>query len=245
MWLVLCCPHDAAALWAADGLARRGLTPLVTVSPEAFVCSRQFVHEIANGRARTAFTLPDGQVIDSAAVLGTLNRLTYLPSAHLAAANEDDRHYGQHELHATVLSALHGFGARVVNRPTPRGLAGRQRSEAEWLWLAGRAGLRTAVRRHGDRACDLGIDAAGAPDGPSHTTLVLDGRLYGDAVPAAAGARAIALARLAETPLLGIELVESRAGDWWFAAASTTPDLRRGGDRFLDALAVALDGARA
>jgi hypothetical protein len=242
MWLVLCGPHDAAGLWAADGLARRGLTPLVTVTPEAIVCSRQFVHEIANGRGRTTFTLPDGQVIDSAAVRGTLNRVTYLPAAHLAAATDDDRHYGAHELHAVVLSALHGLGARIVNRPTPQGLAGRQRSDTEWLWLAGRAGLRTADRSHGDPACDALPGASAVPDGMSRRVLVLDDCLYGDAVPADIGAGAIALARLADTRLLGIDMIESRQGAWWFAAASTAPELPIGGGRFLDDLAVALDG---
>jgi len=229
MWLVLCCPRDVAGLWAADGLARRGLTPLVTVSPEAIVCSRQFVHEIAGGRARTTFTMPDGQVIDSDAVRGTLNRVTYLPVAHLAAAVDDDRRYGEHELRAVVLSALHGFGPRIVNRPSPQGLAGRQRSAAEWFLLAGRAGL--------------GAGTSAVPDGRSRTVLVLDDRLYGEAVPADVGARAISLARLAETRLLGIEMIESRNGAWWFVAASTVPDVRLGGEPLLDALAIALDGA--
>ena len=68
MWLVLCSPHDAAALWALTGLRRRGLVPIEAISPEALVCSRALTHHIANGQPHTTFTLPDGRVIDSAGV---------------------------------------------------------------------------------------------------------------------------------------------------------------------------------
>lgn len=247
MWLVACFPTDAAALWVASGLARRGMRPLVMVSPEALVCSRDLVHEITNGRGRTTFTLPDGRTIDSAAVRGTLNRVTALPAAHLAAAATlDDRHYAEHELHAVVLSVLQALGDRVLNRPTPQGLAGRVRNAADWLWLAGRAGFQTAGYGEGDldhRRPRL----SRPPDGARRRLLVLDDRVYGDAVPADIGDKAIALARLADTRLLGVEAIESGRGEWWFGDASATPDLRVGGEPFLDSLADALssgpDGA--
>ncbi len=150
MWLVLCSPHDAAAHWALTGLRRRGLVPIEAISPEGLVYSRALAHEIANGQPRTSFTLPDGRVIDSAGVHGVLNRMTGLPLAHLAGASPEDALYAQQELHALMLSVLYGLGVRVVNRPTPQGLAGRLRSHAEWLALAGRAGLRTQDYREDD-----------------------------------------------------------------------------------------------
>ena len=61
-----------------------------------------------------------------------------------------------------MLSVLYGLGVRVVNRPTPQGLAGRLRSHAEWLALAGRAGLRTQDYREDDLD---GISTSGLPDG--------------------------------------------------------------------------------
>lgn len=242
MWLVACFPTDAAALWAASGLARRGMQPLVLVSPEALVCSRSLVHEITNGRGRTTFTLPDNRKIDSADVRGTLNRVTALPAAHLMGASLDDRHYAEHELHAVVLSVLHALGDRVLNRPTPQGLAGRVRHTAEWLRLAGRAGLQTAGYVESDRD-PRGPQLSRPPAGARRRLLVLDDRVYGDAVPADIGEKAIALARLADTRLLGVEAIESPGGAWWFADASATSDLRVGGEPFLDALADALGSA--
>jgi len=213
--------------------------PIEAVSPDALVCSRALVHEITNGQARTTFTLPDGRVIDSAVVRGALNRVTALPLAHLAGASRDDALYAEQELHALVLSVLHGLGDRVINRPTPQGLAGRLRTDAEWLWLAARAGFRTADYREGD----LGrTRTSGLPDGTALRAIVFDDRVHGMAVPSDVGVCAVALARLAETRLLGVDLVESPQGDWWFSAASIVPDFRIGGDALLDALATALGG---
>jgi hypothetical protein len=239
MWLVLCFPHDAAACWAVGGLRRRGLVPIEAVSPGALVCSRALVHEITNGQSRTTFTLPDGRVIDSAVVRGSLNRVTALPLAHLDGAGRDDVLYAQQELYALVLSVLHGLGERIVNRPTPQGLAGRVRTDAEWLWLAGRAGFRTPDYREGDLEQSRMSDV---PDGTPVRAIVFDDRVYGMAVPPEVGACAMALARLAATRLLGVDLVETPQGDWWFSAASITPDFRPGGEALLDALATALVG---
>ena len=159
--------------------------------------------------------------------------------AHLANANIDDALYAEHELHAVVLSVLYGLGDRVVNRPTPRGLAGCVRADAEWLWLASRAGFRTADYCEGDLD---GARMSGLPDGTMWHVMVLDDRVYGMDVPSDVGTSAIALARLADTRLLGVDVIESPRGHWWFSAASIAPDFRIGGEAFLDALAVALDG---
>jgi hypothetical protein len=240
MWLVLCSPHDAAAHWAVGGLRRRGLVPIEAVSPDALVCSRALVHEITDGHPRTTFTLPDGRVIDSAVVRGALNRVTSLPLAHFSGASRDDALYAEQELYALVLSVLHGLGDRVVNRPTPQGLPGRLRAQAEWVWLAGRAGFQTEHYRESD------LDRtriAGLQTGAAVSAVVFDDRVHGRALPCGVAASAVALARLAETRLLGINLVATSRNDWWFSAASIVPDLRTGSGTLLDALAAALGGA--
>ena len=180
MWLVLCSPHDAAACWALTGLRRRGLVPIEAISPEGLVYSRALVHEIANGQPRTTFTLPDGRMIDSEGVQGVLNRMTGLPLAHLAGASREDALYAQLELHALMLSVLYGLGVRVVNSPTPQGLAGRLRSQAEWLALAGRLAFRTQDYREDDLN---GIRTSGLPEGTALHAIVFDNQVYGAALP--------------------------------------------------------------
>ena len=222
MWLMLCSPYDGAALWALGGLRRRGLVPIEAVSPEGLVYSRSLVHEITDGQPLTTFTLPDGRTIDSTVVRGVLNRMTGIPVAHLAGAGRDDAIYAEQELHALLLSMLHGLGPRVVNRPTPQGLAGRLRSDAEWLALAGRAGLRTQDYRDDARN---GIAMSGLPDAALVRVIVFDNLIYGAPVPADVRSGVLTLARLADTRLLGVDLVRTAEDDWWFGAASITPDL--------------------
>lgn len=237
-WLVLCYPNDSSALWAASGLTRRGLMPVDVVAPEALVCSPTLVHTIVEGRSHTMFTLPDGSVIDSALIRGVLNRMTSLPTAHLNGAVPDDSGYALQELHAIVLSVLYGLGEAVINPPTPQGLAGRCRTVVEWLWLAGRAGIRVADHVGGDqRASELA-----EPSGGTCSVIVFDGRAFGPAIPEDVAASVARFATLAETRLVGVDLVEAGDGTWWFSGASTTPDLRVGGELLLDALATSLDG---
>ena len=237
-WLVLCYPNDPSALWAVAGLTRRGLVPIDVVSPEALVCSQTLVHTINEGRSRTTFNLPDGSLIDSTRIRGVLNRVTRLPTSHLHGAAREDASYAQQELHAIVLSVVHGLES-VINAPTPQGLAGRCRTSVEWLWLAGRAGLRTIDHIEGDLRASA---QPAAPWGTDRTVIVFDGRPFGPPMREDVAAAAARLATLSETRLLGVDLVEASEGDWWFTGASAAPDLRVGGEALLDALATALGG---
>ena len=72
--------------------------------------------------------------------------------------------------------------------------------------------------------------------------IVFDDRVFGPAIHEHVEAAAVRLARLSETRLLGVVLVEDTEGDWWFTGSSTAPDFRVGGDSLLDALATALGG---
>jgi hypothetical protein len=239
MWLAFCFPEDGAALWAIAGLRRRGLVPLQAISPYALILSRNLVHEIRGGQSRTTFTLPDGSTIDSDRVQGVLNRVTALPLEHLEGASGTDAVYASQELHALVLSILHGLGRRVINHPSPQGLAGYVRPHAEWVALAGRAGFQTAAYREGNIAH---TEDDSLPHGIRRHAIVLDERVHGLAPPSQVSASCVELRRLAGARLLGIDLVEASSGTWWFRAASPVPDLRLGGETLLDALSVILGG---
>jgi hypothetical protein len=56
-------------------------------------------------------------------------------------ADAVDREYAVMEMHAFLLSWLSSLKCVVINRPNPRSLGGAIRGPAEWLLLAGRAGL--------------------------------------------------------------------------------------------------------
>jgi hypothetical protein len=72
------------------------------------------------------------------------NRLRSVPPVRFARAGESEQAYAAAELHALALSWLASLGDDAVNRPSPLGLAGRERSRLEWLVLASGQGLPVA-----------------------------------------------------------------------------------------------------
>ena len=137
-----------------------------------------------------------------------------------------------------MLSVLYGLGVRVVNRPTPQGLAGRLRTHAEWPgWPAAQDFVRRTTGKTTSGSSHVRIARRHCP-----TRIVFDGRVYGVALPSDV------LAPLSPWPdwrrarLLGVDLSRRSEGDWWFTAASIVPDLRVGGEPLLDALTPALGG---
>lgn len=241
MWLALCDTRDAAALWAIAGLRRRGLSPLIAVTPGALVLSRRLAHEIRDGRAHSRFTLPDGREVACDDVCGVLNRWRALPLEHLAGATTEDSRYAVQEIHAIVLSLLAGFGERAINAPTPQGLAGHERAPAEWTLLAGRAGLPTLPFRMTSDAPPSLI--AG---GQVASVVVLDDDVHLAAarlrLPTDLHPACVALRRLAGVRVLGVDLHRGSDDTWWFRGATPVPDWRIGGEPLLDGLLAALTG---
>jgi hypothetical protein len=235
MVMILCEIGDGAALWAAGRLQERGIA-VDLVTGAALGAARRWEHRIAGTDVRTAITLPDGRVLDSADARPILNRLSYIPTERLRAVAGADYGYAMQELYALYLSWLAGWPGRVINRPVPQGLCGNFRHPSEWATLAARAGLSTTPWKQG---------SGDAPDQawmPRPAELVV--HICGEevvapiALPDALQQGCRALAALAQCDLLGADFV--RDGDaWHFAGATPLPDLIRGGDALADALAKA------
>lgn len=236
MWLVLCAANDLAALWAARGLAARGLQPLEIVTAEALAYNLRFEHRLTASQPSVNITLADQRVIDGALVRGTLNRLQLVPSAHLRGANTADRQYAEQELYALTLSWLSSLPGRMLNRPTPQGLGGEWRHPSEWLWLAAQAGLSTATYQQSDAR-----EATVPPAQTVTRTIIIVRDICCDpTVPPSVADGCARLAQLSGADLLGLDFHVTPAGDWIFTNATPLPDLRSGGVAFLDALAEAL-----
>ncbi|MEU4117070.1 hypothetical protein AB0F71_21540 [Kitasatospora sp. NPDC028055] len=249
MWLVLCDPADQPALWAYQGLRERGLEPLELLSPQTLLGSTRTAHRVDRLGARFELTLPDGRVLDSREVDGVLNRVAAPPFGILPFSTHTDAVYAAQELSALLLSLLTCLAPVSVNRPCGYGLCGAWRSTAEWTALAAAAGLPVPPARI---SSDPDAQPPTAPPGRGDV-LVLGEHVFG--VPAAEDEEPyVRLARLAEADLLGIDLHREGTGDDGkdddvtgddgegdgppavFAGASPLPDLRPGGDPFLDRL---------
>ena len=79
------------------------------------------------------------------------------------------------------------------------------------------------------------------PEGtPTVMVITLGNQVFGPTLPPHISDSCQALARLAQTPLLGIELTVGQSDDgarWTFAGATPMPDLRLGGEPLLNELA--------
>ncbi|MBA2305566.1 MAG: hypothetical protein H0W08_23435 [Acidobacteria bacterium] len=242
-WLVLCHTTDLPALWAYRGLRARGLAPIEVVSAETLSAALRWVHRVGAAGADVEIALTDGRAIRAARIRGVVNRIVSVPVTIWRGAPEADRDYVLQELTALYASWLYALPCPVLNRPTAFGLAGAWRHESEWVRLAAWAGLPTPTYRH---SCDDGFDdAAGErrllPAGThARTVIVAGGRAFAAHAPGDVMNGCVRLAKLSNTPLLGVEFVAGAAGAWTFAGATPTPDLIQGGPPMLDALAEAL-----
>lgn len=244
---ILCPANDLPALWAYQGLKRRGLSSLEIITTEALVYNRRLEHRLGDDYTITGITLADGRVLYGAEYHSILNRINALPIEHFRNASPADRQYAAQEQQAVFLSWLHGLPGVLINRPGARGLCGDLPSPAEWIWLAGCVGLPTLPFKQ----CDSQVpqDYAGAGNSTSQV-IVLDSQVFGQpktlkqlSLQSSQESFRLSIARLAELSrlrLMGIGFYFTSSGEPRFASATPLPDLRLGGEALLDALVEAL-----
>jgi hypothetical protein len=237
MYLVLCMSSDASALWAYQGLAARGLAPVLLITEDMLSFSSSWVHRISDSGTDVSFRLPDGHQISSSVVQGVLNRFMAPSRALIGLAAPEDRDYAAQEITAFHLSWISSLKVPVINLPAPQGLAGPWLHASEWVAHANRAGLFTAPYRLTDEDSDQAGYASLVPAGTIATqVIVLDGDVYGAPIPAAVRQGCVALARQTGMRLIGVEFYPSDDDPWTFAHASPLPALQIGGAALLDGL---------
>ncbi|MCP4428564.1 MAG: hypothetical protein GY803_29110 [Chloroflexi bacterium] len=243
MWLILSTSNDVSAQWAYGGLRTRGLTPLEWVTDDQLAYASCWEHRLDENGVRVTIELADGRSIRSQQVRGVLNRLLTVPAEQFVLAASDERSYAAQEMTAFYASWLYALPGPVLNPPTPNGLSGRWRHVSEWLWLAAQVGLPTPHFRqaaHQPRNQDRMQGRLVAPGTPTRTAVVVGKRVVGQTISPAIKQSCRQLATLAQTPLLGIDFAADGQGRWLFAGATPFPDLTRGGEAILDALAATL-----
>jgi hypothetical protein len=248
--LVLCEPHDTAALWAAEGLRRRVREAVDVVTGSMLIGAARWEHRLRGEVAEVDITLADGRRISSGHARPVLNRLRFVPSFQLASVAVGDRDYAAQEFQALFLSWLWAHPGPMLNRPSPQFLAGHWRHPAAWAVLAAKAGITTAPyrQRSDDPPAEPAVPSAAGrqPSGrPSVTVFVVGGQVVASQAVASPLLDACRrLAELAGDDLVGIELARGERGRWEFVSATPIPDLHAGGEPLLDAFAHAF-GAQA
>ncbi|HEV8651809.1 MAG TPA: hypothetical protein VG276_21030 [Actinomycetes bacterium] len=249
MLLVLCGLDDPGALWFARRAVESGLDCSVVTS-EALSYVRRISHQLGRDGVHTTVELIDGTVlVDELAagpggVSGVLNRMLEPPAQAWQYAAPAERDYAAMELHAVVLSWLHGLRCPVRNRPEPDCLAGPVRHPFVAVAAAHAVGLSCPTVRFDSAAplwpADALLAAAAAAAGrPARAVHVvcLDGEVLAPEVPeAVAGGVAAFTTRIgAGEALIGVDFVVGPSG-WWFAGLTPLADLRAGGAVLFDRL---------
>jgi hypothetical protein len=233
MFLILCHPGDEAAFWLHDALRRDGLDGVEAVAVEALVYSRRIVHRMDDGGDEGEIELADGRVLRPEAIRGLVNRVGFLPQAHVERAAPGDKAYAVEELNAFLLAWLNGVGCRVINPALPLSLDGGAFPAATLFHMAAMAGLPTGGWR--SDASDEG--AHGMDSVTTHNVVVFDGRLFGPLLPQGLQAGCRQLAVLLGVPLLQVAFHHSGAQGWRFRAAHGLADFRIGGRPLASAIA--------
>src|SRR5215471_12436794 len=194
-------------------------------------------HRVGGRGAAFELELADGRRLSSRTVKGLLNRLSFLPSACLRRMGGPDRDYAVQEIYALYVSWLHSLAGPLLNPPTPQGLCGNWRHPSSWTALAVQAGLAAVPYRQSSKDDPTALWQGVADPAPATVFVVGDRIVMPAAVPRRLDEACRRLACAAGVNLLGIDLSLGADGQWRFAGASVMPDLMRGGEPVMDALA--------
>ena len=238
---VFCEVTDLAALWAARRLASRGLEVDIVTAP-VLGSALRWEHRVSReGDASYRLDLGDGRVLSSDQLFGVLNRLSWVPTERFDRVAGADRDYAVQEMNALFLSWMHALAGPVVNRPTPQGLGGNWRDPSMWTSLAFQAGLPASSYRQSCAGDPMQNGSRGWSASVVTVFVVANRVVAPPIVPAEVRDGCLRLANNARNALLGIDFVPAidRGLEW--VAASPIPDLTRGGEPLIDALAEVLE----
>ncbi len=144
MIVFLCSPGDVSARWFVAELVRQHGVAAQIITPQELVYAPDMQHRLDGAEAFSSVTLKSHGTLDSASITGVVNRLEYLPDAHLANVTATDRAYMQQELLAIWSSWISALPCPVINRPTAISMSGPMFHPAIWQHNAAAAGLPSA-----------------------------------------------------------------------------------------------------
>ena len=252
MFLVLADPGDPLAGRVHDALcARHGAGGVRLLRSEDLALGVSWGLRQDGPRVRTGLRFADGEALGSDETGGVFNRLRSVSVPQFEGSSPVDREYAALEMHAFLLSWLASLDCPLVNPAGPRSLGGDGTGAAEWLLLAGRAGLpvrgmrfATNARRFPRPASEPFVLIEGSlrpvsrailGSSPAHflepveaerrRIVVVGGRAHGGRdLPAALEESCVRLARDSGCPLLELTFARSSAdGEWKLCAASPFP----------------------
>lgn len=234
MILILAEADDSDALWLRAALAECVEKRVTVLTPTQLVCARSIVHRMSSDGGDFTFVFADGSSLGAGEVHGLVNRMSNLPTAHLAFAADGDRDYAAAELQAFLLGWLASLSCPMLNPPAPESLVGAWHNEVAALHLATIAGLRC-------RPAGTGADGPLLPPSGAANLrhFIIDGRVVGPILPAAERDVLEQFSHLWGARLLQVDTVIEE-GRLTFVDASVLPRYPTGGRPLVRAMAQVL-----
>ena len=165
----------------------------------------------------------DGAVYDSSEIEGVLIRLPAILASDLPQIALADRNYVASEMTAFLVYWLNSLRKPVLNRPTPRSLAGPGWYPEHWIYHAAKAGLRVRPISRSVKFTSIDQPAWPGHSGAYAELSVVGASCFGDSA-AGLAAKAHILAKAA-----GVDLVKFRfdgsGDDACFLQADLCPTL--------------------
>lgn len=233
MFWMLLHADDAPGIWLYRRLRQQGVVvELVTV--DEWFCNQVFTLTMDETTADTYLRLQDGRVWNLEQTRAVMARVRSMPTVACQLFAQSEKDYVAQEWQA-IFMAWADLMPMLFNQPTPMGMSGRNRSTGEWSQLADSVGFDTIPFFY-DSAVGI-VAQTDLHHAQRFDLLVYRGRCYGNPVLLSASVEemACALQVASGEQLLGVSLSMSAAG-FVFMGASTHPDLRLGGDGFVDAI---------
>lgn len=153
----------------------------------------------------------DGLPVAARTLDGVLTRLSAVTPQDLPHVVPADRAYVAAEMTAFLLSWLSALPSRVVNRPTPTGLAGPGLRREEWVVLAARLGIPTCGVERVVRAGGQFTLTSASGEPACETVTVVGDRCLG-ARRRTQGEHATALARGCGAEVLSVRFASGDGG---------------------------------
>ena len=230
MLIFLCTPGDMSARWFVAELRRRHGVAAQIVTPQELVYAPDMQHRLDGAEATSSVTLKTHGTLDSASITGLVNRVDFLPDAHLATVNATDRSYMLQELLAIWSSWISALPCPVINRPTATSMAGPMYHPAIWCHNAAAVGLPVAHMVY-----DTDLPDPVTPT-PVQSAIICQGQCHSTSVPAYLFGACCDLAAY-----VGLDMVElffgSGPNGTVFSYASPIPDLSHANAGLIDQVA--------
>lgn len=220
MIVFLCNPDDITARMFVAKLRRRHGVDAQIITPQELVYAPDMQHLLDGPEVYSAVTLKTHGMLDSASITGLVNRVDFLPDAHLVTVSPTDRTYMQQELLAIWSSWISALPCPVINRPTATSMVGPVYHPAIWHHYAAAVGLPVAQMTYNTDLPDPVTPV------PLQSVIVCQGTCYNALLPTDLFSACSELAAY-----VGLDMVELFFGSGTrgivFSYASPIPDLSR------------------